>query len=125
MCRACGFMILSTGRAGINRQPEAACAAPVQGAKVALVGANGQGKSTLVRLMLGELTPGAGLVQRHSQARIGVFAQDNVEALVVGRGGSSALAYAKELHPEGAPDLARLRLARHQHVAQRSSDCAL
>ena len=87
----------------------------MQGAKVALVGANGQGKSTLVRLMLGELSPGAGLVQRHAQCRIGVFAQDNVEALVVRRGSSSALAYMKELHPEGARPLwPALGVSRHK-----------
>ena len=74
----------------------------LQGARVALVGANGQGKSTLLKLMLGELCPGAGLVTRHPQAKVGLFAQNNVEALVLGRGGSSALALLKELHPGGA-----------------------
>ena len=73
----------------------------VQGSRIALVGANGQGKSTLVKLMLGELDPVSGSVQRHPQAKLGVFAQDNVERLVIGKGASSALAHLKELHPEG------------------------
>ncbi len=66
-----------------------------------LVGANGQGKSTLLRLMLGELAPGVGLVTQHPQAKVGLFAQNNVEALVVGQGKSSALQHLKQLHPEG------------------------
>ncbi|BDA48302.1 probable ATP-binding cassette sub-family F member 3 [Coccomyxa sp. Obi] len=71
-----------------------------QGSRIALVGANGQGKSTLVKLMMGELAPGGGSVQRHPQAKIGFFAQDNVERLVIGKGASSALAHMKELHPD-------------------------
>ena len=63
----------------------------------------GRARSTLLRLMLGELKPGAGLVTRHPQAKVGVFAQNNVEALVGRpRAGSSALAHLKELHPDGA-----------------------
>ena len=65
------------------------------------MGANGQGKSTLVKLMMGELAPGGGSLQRHPQAKVGFFAQDNVERLVIGKGGSSALAHMKELHPDG------------------------
>jgi ATP-binding cassette subfamily F protein 3 len=72
-----------------------------QGSRIALVGANGQGKSTLVKLMLGELDPVSGSVRRHPQAKFGVFAQDNVERLVIGKGASSALAHMKELHPDG------------------------
>lgn len=72
-----------------------------QGSRIALVGANGQGKSTLVKLMLGELSPVSGSVQWHPQAKFGVFAQDNVERLVIGRGQISALAHMKELHPDG------------------------
>ncbi|CAL8465918.1 g5454 [Coccomyxa elongata] len=71
-----------------------------QGSRIALVGANGQGKSTLVKLMMGELAPGGGSVQLHPQAKIGFFAQDNVERLVIGKGASSALAHMKELHPD-------------------------
>lgn len=74
---------------------------------MALVGANGQGKTTLVRLMLGQLAPGAGAVARHPQAKFGVFAQNIVEELVVGQGGRSALAHLKGMHPDGesAPQL--------------------
>lgn len=66
------------------------------------MGANGQGKSTLVKLMLGDLTPISGSVQRHAQAKVALFAQDNVERLVIGKGDVSALAHMKELHPDGA-----------------------
>lgn len=77
------------------------CVCPFQGSRISLVGANGQGKSTLVKLMMGELAPGGGSMQRHPQAKIGFFAQDNVERLVIGKGASSALAHMKELHPDG------------------------
>jgi energy-coupling factor transporter ATP-binding protein EcfA2 len=48
------------------------------GARVALVGANGEGKSTLVKLLTGELSPTRGEVRRHQQARVGVFNQNQV-----------------------------------------------
>ena len=37
----------------------------LQGERVALVGPNGEGKSTLVKTLVGELTPLAGAVQMH------------------------------------------------------------
>ncbi len=85
----------------------------MQGARVALVGANGQGKSTLVRLMLGELSPARGDVRRHPQAKVGVFAQNNVEQLVIGQGATSALVHMKELHP-GGEGILLWNLARQQ-----------
>lgn len=38
---------------------------PLQGERVALVGPNGEGKSTLVKTLVGELAPLAGTVQTH------------------------------------------------------------
>ena len=70
-----------------------------------LVGANGQGKSTLVKLMLGELTPKSGTSLQHPQARIGVFAQSNVEDLVQTKGQLTALEHMKALFPEGRDSL--------------------
>lgn len=74
----------------------------LQGAKIGLVGANGQGKSTLVKLMLGELSPKSGTAVQHPQARVGVFAQSNVEDLVQGKGQLTALKHMKALFPDGA-----------------------
>ena len=65
------------------------------------MGANGQGKSTLVKLMLGELRPKSGTAIQHPQARIGVFAQSNVEDLVQGKGQLTVLKHMKALFPEG------------------------
>lgn len=47
-----------------------------RGDRLAVIGPNGVGKSTLLRLMLGELTPAAGQVKAHSQTRIGYFSQE-------------------------------------------------
>ncbi len=45
------------------------------GCKIGLVGANGMGKSTLLRLIAGELTPESGAVIRQREVRIGYLAQ--------------------------------------------------
>jgi ATP-binding cassette subfamily F protein 3 len=45
------------------------------GEKVVIVGANGKGKSTLAKLLAGELEPQAGSVYRHSKLRIGYYDQ--------------------------------------------------
>ena len=73
----------------------------LQGEKLALVGANGQGKSTLVKLMLGELRPKSGSAVQHPQARIGTFAQSNVEDLVQHKGHLTSLKHMKALFPDG------------------------
>lgn len=52
-----------------------------QDARIALVGKNGQGKSTLAKLIAGQLAPTKGKVVRHAQLRIGFFTQHAVEEL--------------------------------------------
>ena len=47
-----------------------------QGQRVGLVGRNGTGKSTLLRLIAGELSPDAGEMRLRAGARIGMIAQD-------------------------------------------------
>jgi ATP-binding cassette subfamily F protein 3 len=54
---------------------DASVAVPA-GHKVGLVGRNGTGKSTLLRIILGELPPEAGSVSIPSRARIGTVAQE-------------------------------------------------
>ncbi len=95
----------------------------LQGARVGLVGANGEGKSTLVKLMLGELTPKSGTSLQHPQARIGVFAQSNVEHLVQTRGQLSPLEHMKVLFPEGRDALCRS--GSYWAVASRACLCCL
>ena len=51
------------------------------GDRIALLGANGMGKSTLLRGMAGRLAPSAGTVEHSPYARIGYFAQHRLEQL--------------------------------------------
>ncbi len=50
--------------------------------RIALLGANGEGKSTLARLISGRLTPMAGSREVSSKLRIGYFAQHQTDELV-------------------------------------------
>ncbi|KAL0956788.1 hypothetical protein HGRIS_002907 [Hohenbuehelia grisea] len=52
-----------------------------QGGRCAFVGANGQGKSTLAKLIMGELSPTKGTIVRHPLLKIGYFSQHSVEDL--------------------------------------------
>jgi len=46
------------------------------GERTGLVGANGTGKSTLLKLMAGQMAPESGAIQRSGDLRLGVLAQD-------------------------------------------------
>lgn len=52
-----------------------------QGGRIAFVGQNGNGKSTLAKLIVGELQPTKGSIVRHPLAKIGYFSQHSVEDL--------------------------------------------
>ncbi|KAF9491905.1 P-loop containing nucleoside triphosphate hydrolase protein [Pleurotus eryngii] len=52
-----------------------------QGGRCAFVGANGQGKSTLAKLIMGEVSPSKGVIVRHPSLKIGYFTQHSVEEL--------------------------------------------
>ncbi|WP_018608485.1 ABC-F family ATPase [Uliginosibacterium gangwonense] len=47
------------------------------GDRVAIIGENGVGKTTLLKLLIGELTPSAGTIKWAEKARPGYFAQDH------------------------------------------------
>ncbi len=49
--------------------------------RIALLGANGNGKSTFIKLLAGALTPEAGDMMRHRKLRVGYFAQHQAEDL--------------------------------------------
>ncbi len=68
--------------------------------RIALLGRNGEGKSTLSKLLAGKLDPCAGKVTRSSKLRIGYFAQHQVD----------------ELHLDETPlqHIQRVRPAEHQ-----------
>ena len=50
--------------------------------RIAVIGKNGKGKSTLLRLLAGELEPNAGSIRTHPQAAAGFFGQTNIDRLV-------------------------------------------
>lgn len=52
-----------------------------KGKKIAIIGKNGMGKSTLLQLIAGELTAQQGVLWRSDQTRIGYFGQTNVSRL--------------------------------------------
>ncbi|KAJ7831894.1 P-loop containing nucleoside triphosphate hydrolase protein [Mycena leptocephala] len=52
-----------------------------QGGRCAFVGANGQGKSTIAKLIMGTLKPTKGNIVRHPLLKIGYFSQHSVEEL--------------------------------------------
>jgi len=49
--------------------------------RIAMVGANGAGKSTVIKLLTGELNPISGHITRNGRLRIGYFAQHHVDTL--------------------------------------------
>jgi ATP-binding cassette subfamily F protein uup len=49
------------------------------GDRVALVGVNGSGKTSLIRLLAGELEPASGEIQQGSTVRLAYLSQDNIE----------------------------------------------
>ncbi len=51
--------------------------------RIGLIGANGNGKSTLIKLLSDRLAPMAGRVRKSSKLRIGYFAQHQTEELTV------------------------------------------
>lgn len=49
--------------------------------RICVIGANGRGKSTLLRLLAGDLSPRRGSITRHNRVQLGYFAQTNVDTL--------------------------------------------
>lgn len=66
--------------------------------RVALVGPNGCGKSTLVKLMSGELAATEGTIGRHQHLMMGLFHQHSADIL---ENDLSPLAFMKKLYPPG------------------------
>lgn len=52
-----------------------------KGERIAIIGKNGRGKSTILRLLAGELTPNKGTSKRSDNLAIGYFGQTNIDRL--------------------------------------------
>lgn len=76
--------------------------------RIALLGRNGQGKSTLSKLLAERLEPMEGKVTRSSKLRIGYFAQHQVDELHLDE---TPLDHIRRLRPNEAPPKLRARLA--------------
>ncbi|KAK4784768.1 hypothetical protein SAY86_019136 [Trapa natans] len=68
--------------------------------RIAMVGPNGIGKSTILKLIAGELQPSSGTVFRSAKVRIAVFSQHHVDGLDLS---SNPLLYMMRCFP-GVPD---------------------
>jgi ATP-binding cassette subfamily F protein 3 len=62
--------------------------------RIGVVGPNGKGKTTLLKLLAGALTPSGGRVAYHAEARPGYFEQTNVSDLVDSRTVEEEIGYA-------------------------------
>ena len=85
--------------------------------RVALLGANGNGKSTLAKLLAGRMAPLAGTVQRSPKLRVGYFAQHQAEELVAGE---SPVHHMARAMPRALPPALRAQLARFGLDADRA-----
>ena len=77
--------------------------------RIALLGANGNGKSTLARLIAARLVPMAGHVTRAPRLRCGFFAQHQIEELDPA---ASPFDHLARLMPKASAEAVRARLAR-------------
>jgi ATP-binding cassette subfamily F protein 3 len=75
--------------------------------RIALIGANGNGKTTLARLLAGRLAPFAGEITRSPKLACGFFAQHQIEDM---RPEASAFDHLAELMSGALPETVRARL---------------
>ncbi|KTC99884.1 putative ABC transporter ATP-binding protein [Legionella geestiana] len=72
--------------------------------RIALLGPNGQGKSTLIKTLTGSLSPLSGTVYHHPNLRIGYFAQHQADDL---DSSASPLAIIQALRPDAREQVVR------------------
>jgi ATP-binding cassette, subfamily F, member 3 len=75
--------------------------------RVALIGANGNGKTTLARLLAGRLAPFGGEITRSPKLACGFFAQHQIEEM---RPEDTAFDHLAVLMPQALPEAVRARL---------------
>ncbi len=85
--------------------------------RIALLGANGNGKSTLAKLLAGRLAPASGRLWRHGRLRVGYFAQHQEEELV---GEDTPIGHMGRALPRARPVQVRAQLARFGLDADRA-----
>ena len=76
--------------------------------RIALLGANGEGKSTFSKLLVGELVPGEGKLTKSSKLEIGYFAQHQLDMLIPEQ---TPIEHLAALLPDEPPKILRSRLA--------------
>ncbi len=77
--------------------------------RIALVGRNGNGKTTLARALAGDLTPMDGRIKASGKLAVGYFAQHQIEELVPA---DTPLQHMERLLPDAKPGEVRNHLAR-------------
>jgi ATP-binding cassette, subfamily F, member 3 len=85
--------------------------------RIALLGANGNGKSTLARLLAGRLQPMCGEIRRGPKLRVGYFAQHQTEELIEG---DTPLDHMSRALPRANATAVRAQLARFGLDADRA-----
>ena len=85
--------------------------------RIALLGANGNGKSTLAKLLAGRLEPSSGDIRRGPKLRVGYFAQHQEAELFLDE---SPLDHMQRALPRATPSQVRAQLARFGLDADRA-----
>ena len=86
--------------------------------RIALLGANGNGKSTFAKLLAGRLEPQAGQLRRSGKLRVGYFAQHQEAELEMTE---NALEHMARALPRATPQQVRAQLARFGLDADRAN----
>ncbi|HEX5961723.1 MAG TPA: ATP-binding cassette domain-containing protein [Rhodanobacteraceae bacterium] len=89
------------------------------GDRIGLLGPNGTGKSTLVKTLVGELSPLAGERIAHKDVAIGYFAQHTVESL---RAGDTPFDHLRASAPDAPPQALRDWLGKWHFAGERAFD---
>ena len=85
--------------------------------RIALLGANGNGKSTLAKLLAGRMEPQSGELRRSRTLKVGYFAQHQTDELVLSE---SPVAHMARAVPKATPPQLRSQLARFGLDADRA-----
>ncbi len=78
--------------------------------RIAMLGANGQGKSTFAKLLCGRIAPMSGAMRHHKKLRVGYFAQHQLDELAEGK---TPHDYFHDLMPDATEAQRRARLGQY------------